>query len=109
MKEVMDLDGCHHCRTLEPKEAMVVDIVADGICPEFHGIFDLDVHPEGTDSSEKKTEINLKTQVFFAVESDEPLATDNTWTREHSSIQMNTANKTKVRTYFNLQLTFWQS
>ena len=91
----MKLDGCHQCRALEPKEAMVVDVKADGICSDFHGNLDLVVHEKGADSSEKKAEINLKTQIFFTIESAEPLAAEN---RRNSSTFVDAEIKAKVRT-----------
>ena len=41
MSRVLQLDGCHQCRTSEPKEAMVVDLVTEGLVTDFHGMFEI--------------------------------------------------------------------
>ena len=50
----MDLDGCHYCRNHQTKTAMNVNIATDGIISDFHGIFDLIIHPK-------------ETEIFFAI------------------------------------------
>lgn len=90
----MELEGCHQCRTLDPREAMVIDIVADGIYSEFHGLFDLVLHLLRTDSSEK--ERALKTPIFFAIESGEYLEARNISPRRNSSNQIDDGKQRKV-------------
>ena len=60
------LDGRHQCRKLDPKEAMVVDIVADGLCSVFHGTFHVVVQPATSHPNENKHE-DIGTQIFFEV------------------------------------------
>ena len=67
LPSVMILYGCHNCRTHETKNALVADIVADVILSDFHGIFELVVHPVGTDAHEIKAERNWKTHICFAI------------------------------------------
>ena len=53
----MDLKGCHLCRpqNLEPRAAMVVDIMTEGLVSDFHGIFDVALH--AVSSKEEEPEI----------------------------------------------------
>ena len=102
MSDVMELDGCHQCKTLDPKEAMVVDIVTDGLCSNFHGMFDLIVHPEGTDSSEKKTERNWKTQIFFTIEGAESFPVEQARTSRKSSNLVESGNQCQVWIYLQI-------
>ena len=39
----MDLKSCHLCRPqhLEPRAAIVVDIMTEGLVSDFHGLFDV--------------------------------------------------------------------
>ena len=99
MSEVMELDGCHNCRTLDPKEALVVDVKADGICSDFHGNLDLVVHQEGPASSGKETEKKLRTQIFFTIKSSKSSAAENALPSRQSSIQVDSENKIEVRMY----------
>ena len=99
MSEVMELDGCHNCRALDPREAMVVNVKADGICSDFHGNLDLVVHQEEPDSSGKAKEKTFKTQIFFTIKSNESSAAENALPSRQSSIQVDAINEIEVRMY----------
>ena len=65
MPDVKVFDGCHHCKTHDPKEAMSVDIATNGIWSNFHGIFDLILHH--VDSLDWKTDKIGRTQIFAPI------------------------------------------
>ena len=65
--DVMVLDGCHHCKTHDTKEAMSVDILTKGIWSNFHRIFDLVLHPMRMDSFDLKTDKIQRTRIFFPI------------------------------------------
>ena len=67
MPKVMVLDGCHQCRGSEFKEALVVDIVTKGIFSDFHGKFDMVVHPVSSGPNDEEMEKDVKTQIFFTL------------------------------------------
>ena len=96
MPKVMVLDGCHQCRSSEFKEALVVDIVTDGIFSDFHGIFDLVVHPVRTGSNDEEMEKDVKTQIFFI------LAKELVWLKQISII-----SKVRCNAIFYFLSNYW--
>ena len=61
------MDGCHQCRTLEPKEAMVADLVTKGLVSDFYGMFEVVVNAALPDSTiqdvTSKTSFKIPTDV----------------------------------------------
>ena len=57
----MLLDGCHLCRSPEPKEAMVVNMMTRQIVSEYHGIEEVVIYSQPEESAGiVKTKIPFK-------------------------------------------------